>query len=1044
MPTFNLQQIRRLAGDHKVYLRGTDAYAGGGVTAFTRRSDGGYGEVVTASVRNRGSQPDSHPSATVDAAGQVTAVVCDCGSHTRTGTVCKHIVALLTYKYYADMVSGLQENGSLRQAAAQPAPDATVSRMVEAYIRQEQATAVLGDDTARLRLMPVLELVPGSISLGLMIGDDRLYVVRDLAQFQQQMAQHTTTAYGQQLSVVHHPDAFLPQDRPLLSFIGGLTINGGRQHMLSSVELAAFLELIGDRPLIVRRDDTEQTLVIKTENPTISLIASQEGEGIVLSSTPFSLWEARGRAVVLTESGMYWTDSAFSATMPLLSALASKRFSLFLESQAASDFCAAIWPAVESYLPIEGDREALLAFSPDTPSFEIRLDAPFPHRLTAQIKANYTKPDARRNRLAEMRMDALLSRFLARQGEEWVLHTDDYDRIFDFLREGVPALEQVATVLISDAFHQLRFHPAQQPTVALRMHTDWLELDTDIPMSADEWQGILSSVRRRKRYHRLKNGQFLSLDENGLPVLATLLEQWQATGNRWDGKVMLPLYCAAYAKECLETGGIGVQADTATDALIERLRTAYRQPYPIPISLKEILRPYQEEGYRWMRTLQECGMGGILADDMGLGKTIQMIAVLVDAKQREGHAAALITCPASLVYNWQRELQRFAPMLSVTAVTGTTEQRRSLIEAATDCDVFITSYDLLRRDQALYADKTFRYHIIDEAQYIKNDATKNARAVKSIKSERRFALTGTPIENRLGELWSIFDFLMPGFLSTYRRFRDRYERPIVQEQDTTAAERLRRMCAPFILRRLKNDVLTELPPKTEKIRCIAMTEPQRKLYQANLAQARASAATMRSGADRIKMLALLTRLRQICCDPALCYEDYTGGSGKTEDCIHLIRQAMQGGHKVLVFSQFTSMLERLEQRLQAENIPYDLLRGSTPSGDRVEMVDRFNKSDIPVFLISLKAGGTGLNLTGADVVIHFDPWWNHSAQNQAADRAHRIGQERPVQIYKLICDASIEQKILQLQDEKQRLSDAVIPEGEFLAADADRIRQWLE
>lgn len=1040
MPTFHLQQIRKLAGDQKVYLRGTDCYAGGGVTAFARSSDGGYGERVTASVHNRGSQPPSHPSATVDATGQVIAVTCDCRSHQRTGAVCKHIVALLTYKYYADMVAGLQENGSLR-TTAQPAPDRTVSQMVESYVRQEQAVAALDVSPTKLRLMPVLELTATAASLGLMLGDERLYVVKDLGQFVQRMSDHAIEAYGQQLTVVHHPDAFAPEDQALLRFICGLSISGGRQHPLSPAEFTTFLTLMRDRPIMVRRDDAEQVLVVKHENPHLSLTVAGEGDGVVLSTPAFSLWNGQGCAVILTENGLYQTDAAFAAAAgPLLAALYSKRFNISLDPPSATDFCAAVWPAIAPYISLEGDGEALLSLAPHTPSFEILLDAPSADRLTARINANYAEQPARRHRPAEMRVEALLTRFMDRNGDEWVLPATEDERLFAFLQDGVPAFGQVASLLISDAFRRIRFQPETLPAISLRLHTDWLELDTDIPMSQEEWQGILSSVRRRKRYHRLKNGQFLSLDESGLPVLATLLEQW---GNRRDGKVALPLYSAVYVKECLEAGGLSVDVDAGADALIDRLQHAYCQPHPVPHGLQDVLRPYQQEGYRWMCTLQACGMGGILADDMGLGKTVQMIAVLADAREREGRAPTLITCPASLVYNWRRELRRFAPALSVLTVSGTAEQRRDQIKTAENYDVVITSYDLLRRDEALYADTAFRYHVLDEAQYIKNEATKNARAVKSIRSDRRFALTGTPIENRLGELWSIFDFLMPGFLSTYRRFRDRYERPITQEQDVSAANRLRHMCAPFILRRLKSDVLTELPPKIEKIRCVAMTEPQRKLYEANLAEARASAATMRSGADRIRVLALLTRLRQICCDPSLCYEDYTGGSGKTEDCLYLIRQAMQGGHKVLVFSQFASMLEQLEKQLQADGIAYELLRGSTPVNERSSMVDRFNASDIPVFLISLKAGGTGLNLTGADVVIHFDPWWNRSAQNQATDRAHRIGQERPVQIYKLICDASIEQKILQLQDEKQRLSDAVIPEGDFFAADAAQIREWL-
>ena len=349
----------------------------------------------------------------------------------------------------------------------------------------------------------------------------------------------------------------------------------------------------------------------------------------------------------------------------------------------------------------------------------------------------------------------------------------------------------------------------------------------------------------------------------------------------------------------------------------------------------------------------------------------------------------------------------------------------------------MTSYDLLKRDIPLYEHKEFRYQILDEAQYIKNHATQNARAVKAVHSRQRFALTGTPIENRLSELWSIFDYLMPGFLYSYSRFRERLEVPIVKNGDSAALERLSRMTSPFILRRLKKDVLKELPEKTETVLYSTMEEEQRKVYAANVVLARQKLSediSSKQAGDgeknKMAVLALLTRLRQICCDPGLCYENYSGGSAKLEGCMELLKEAAAAGHKVLLFSQFTSMLAILEERLKKEGLRFFTLQGSTPKEKRAAMVDSFNTDETNVFLISLKAGGTGLNLTGADVVIHYDPWWNLSAQNQATDRAHRIGQKNSVQVYKLIAKDTIEEKIQQLQESKKELADAVIRQGD--------------
>jgi len=411
---------------------------------------------------------------------------------------------------------------------------------------------------------------------------------------------------------------------------------------------------------------------------------------------------------------------------------------------------------------------------------------------------------------------------------------------------------------------------------------------------------------------------------------------------------------------------------------------------------------------------------------------------------------ALVTCPASLVWNWAKELERFSPGLKAVTLTGSAAVRKKQLaelqalspEEQRRC-VVITSYDLLKRDLEIYSSLYFQYHIIDEAQYIKNFATKNAKAVNALHSGVRFALTGTPIENRLSDLWSIFHFLMPGYLGNYQQFKHQYERPIVEDKDETTTQLLHAQVRPFILRRLKQNVLKELPEKVESVVYVPLEGEQQKLYMANLAKAKLEVgnAIAEGGFEtkQLEILALLTRLRQICCHPALCYEDYTGRSAKLETCMELIREAITAGHRILLFSQFTSMLSLIETELRAEGINYYLLTGQTPKATRQNLVTSFNEGTTPVFLISLKAGGTGLNLTSADVVIHFDPWWNIAAQNQATDRAHRIGQRHSVQVYKLVADGTIEDKILNLQTMKGTLADSVIQ-----SADPESILHLLQ
>ena len=441
------------------------------------------------------------------------------------------------------------------------------------------------------------------------------------------------------------------------------------------------------------------------------------------------------------------------------------------------------------------------------------------------------------------------------------------------------------------------------------------------------------------------------------------------------------------------------------------------------------MRKYQKNGYKWLRTLEAWNFGGILADDMGLGKTLQIIAVLLAAKQEGKEGTSLVVAPASLVFNWGEEFERFAPELKISLIAGNQEERRKKLEAWQESDVLVTSYDLLKRDILYYEDKQFLYEIIDEAQYIKNQTTAAAKAVKIVKSRTRFALTGTPIENRLSELWSIFDYLMPGFLYSYDVFKREIETPIVKSEDENAMKRLQKMAGPFILRRLKEDVLKDLPEKLEESRYVRLEDTQQKLYDAQVVKMREMIARQNQedfNKNKLVILAQLTRLRQICCDPSLCFENYKGDGAKREACMQLIQSAIDGGHRMLVFSQFTSMLEILKQDLDKEGISYYTITGSTSKEKRLQMVKEFNEGDTPVFLISLKAGGVGLNLTGADVVIHYDPWWNLAVQNQATDRAHRIGQTKKVTVYKLIAKNTIEEKIQNLQETKKNLAEQVI------------------
>ena len=445
----------------------------------------------------------------------------------------------------------------------------------------------------------------------------------------------------------------------------------------------------------------------------------------------------------------------------------------------------------------------------------------------------------------------------------------------------------------------------------------------------------------------------------------------------------------------------------------------------VPSSLKNVLREYQVDAYKWMKVLSKHNFCGVLADDMGLGKTLEVISVILSSEEKK---PSLIVCPKSLCYNWKNEFSLWAKELDVVNVIGNINDRKDIISKIDEKKkvIYISSYDSLRNDIDLYKNVKFNYLILDEAQSIKNHNTLKAKSVKKIKSIHRFVLTGTPIENSVVDLWSIFDFLMPEYLGDYSNFRSRYEEAVVSGNADEVSGALIRKISPFVLRRTKKEVLKDLPDKIETIQIASMEEKQRLIYEAQLRKTREILTNPK--ASKIEILSSLTRLRQICVHPQLYLDNYDGRSAKFDLLMELLEDYIATDHKVIIFSQFTSAFTLLEPLLNDKKYEYFLLTGKTSAEDRISMANRFNDKDDKhkVFLVSLKAGGTGLNLIGADIVIHLDPWWNYAVENQATDRAHRIGQKNVVQVIKMICENSIEQKVIELQRIKKEVAERII------------------
>ena len=633
-----------------------------------------------------------------------------------------------------------------------------------------------------------------------------------------------------------------------------------------------------------------------------------------------------------------------------------------------------------------------------------------------------------RDMSAERRAARLARCYFPSDDQRAIRITDaDDDAQIRLFVDGLDELRANGDLFTTPAFERMLMRRPPVVHVGLSIKSELVEcslIADEIP--ANEVSAVLASYRRHQRFHRLRDGAFVDLRNADLKELDATAADLELSDEQIDsGKVQVPGYRAFQ----LDADVQEENKDEGFKRYVQDLRAIDPTSYQVPRSLSTVLRSYQIDGFRWLSVLCDKGFGGILADEMGLGKSVQLIALLLACRER-GLAAApsLIVCPASLVYNWAAEFAKFAPDMRIEVVAGSKAKRRAILgDVNSDgTEVLITSYDLLRRDCDLYDSLHFDCMVIDEAQYIKNQSTKMSKAVKTIEAAHRFALTGTPIENRLSELWSIFDFLMPGMLGSYKRFRTKYEQPILGggDEGRRVAAKLRALIGVFVMRRLKSSVLRDLPDKMTSVITVRLEGEQRKLYAAH-EQRLKSMLTKESDADfntgKIRVLAELTTMRQICCDPRLLYANAKDASAKLDALWELVSNCMDAGKKMLVFSQFTSYLELIAARLDQHQVSYYTITGATSKQKRLALVDAFNADDTPVFLISLKAGNTGLNLVGASVVVHADPWWNAAAQDQATDRAHRIGQTNDVHVYQIVAKDTIEERMLKLQQSKSEL-----------------------
>ncbi len=717
----------------------------------------------------------------------------------------------------------------------------------------------------------------------------------------------------------------------------------------------------------------------------------------------------------------------------------SEHEGLHIPPEAAGDFLAIAVPALQKFANISLAESVQETYQRYPLQAELYLDWKM-ERLILELFFRYgeTKIDVTkeiktekllspetivRDRIAE---EVLFQKFIETGNDafkfEDSLYLEELDHIMSFLYEGLEKLAPHCEIFTTAAVENLLYQPVRPPKVAIELNNQSRLLDVTFStdeISMDDLKQMVRQIAANKSYHRLSNGKIVNLRQKEIKELTDAVVQLDVPLKDLKKEMSLPLYKAFG----VDTDAGIVHQDEDFMTLINRMEKPEKIDFDLPEDLNATLRPYQETGYKWLKGLDHYGFGGILADDMGLGKTLQVISFIAGSLGEGDGKPYLVICPSSVLYNWQKEFKQFAPGIRTQLITGTKSERSDCVTTAIaeNIPVWITSYPLLQRDEDLYEGQAFRTVILDEAQSVKNATAKTTKAASALIANNKIALSGTPIENALSELYTIFSIAQPGLFGTRTDFK--------KMEPAQIAKKVK----PFILRRLKADVLKDLPPKIESISYIEMTEKQKTVYLSQLQLMRQETKEMLDAdtlnENRIKILAGLTRLRQICCDPALVMADYNGGSGKLDRLMEYLAEAKENGRRVVLFSQFTQMLAIIREKLDAAGEAYFYLDGQTPNQDRLTLTTRFNEGEKDLFLISLKAGGTGLNLTGGDTVILYDSWWNPAVESQATDRVHRFGQKKVVQVVRMIATGTIEERINELQEQKREMIDSVIQAG---------------
>ena len=1024
--------------------------------------------------------------------GEIIDVTCECPDYQSRYAACKHIVATMmefdTNSQYERLIRGLgnvNQNKMLRsdfkyRSFKQIVNEFYAEEMQEIEEEKEQESNI---EKVKLEPKMIYDRYSNNMRIEFKIGNQRMYKLKNLTEFYDRMMNGEKYKYGNKLEFTHKKEIFEESQQQILEFIlkhseiirfvnsnsnsnyryYGKAMNDG-YIILNNSGLDEIFEILKGKQISFQKEYKDEKIELIDKNPDLHFVMKKKGKEeykIVLNKDidimrDIEILKGKDYKYILLDNKLYKCDPKYEqTTIKLLKMLKNNYLTeLVFGKEQLPELFSVILLKLKNSIEFEGiDEQKIEQYKPKKLGVKLFLDFDENDYVLADTKFCYGEEEFNplqqkieikypRDVVSENRALNLFRKtgFMYYAQKECFILPEE-EKIYNFLTNDINEYMQKFEVMVTDNFKSKEIKQPKIGSLGVKVENNLLTIDLDnLNIDVKELEEIMAKYELKKKYHKLKDGSFVNLEENpDIEFIDKLMTGMDISYKDLEkGNIKLPVNRSLYLNQLLKTvKNTQIDKNSEYKKLINGLdKQNGEDNIEIPLSLDNILRYYQKAGYKWLKTLDNYKFGGILADDMGLGKTIQMLSIIagyVEENSDSEKRASIVICPSSLTLNWQNESQKFTNKLKTLVIRGSAQERKSQIEKMGEYDLVITSYDLLKRDIETYKENKyqFRFAITDEAQYLKNSNTQNAKAVKEILADTKYALTGTPIENSLAELWSIFDYIMPGYLFGYKKFKTEYEMPIVKDNNQNAMKKLKMLIEPFVLRRTKKEVLTELPEKTITVLNNQMKDEQEKIYLNYLAQAKqdlAETINLRGfEKSHIQVLAALTRLRQICCHPSLFIKDYQEGSSKLEQCIEIIKDATEAGHKILLFSGYTSMFELIQKELEKNEITYFKLTGSTKVDERIRMVDEFNENkDIKVFLISLKAGGTGLNLTGADMVIHYDPWWNASAENQATDRAYRIGQKNNVQVYKLITKNSIEEKIYDLQQKKSELIDNVL------------------